>query len=178
MPHPVIDHQGHGSFQRIAGSNGDCATGHHVQHRHGKRALSVLRDGMYDLAFRYEATYHISTFHDQGGDTVRLHQLRSSSDRRSWFDREDLGALATQNILNAHEHPPVSRRGFFLGLCLATAITPRLGELPTGQAACTPRRRVSIRYSVAKAGGSNSTIPVFSIQTSITWKPPAPRSQQ
>jgi hypothetical protein len=46
------------------------------------------------------------------------------------------------------------------------------------QAACAPRRRVSVRYSEAKAGGSNSIIPVFSIQTSITWKPPAPRSQQ
>jgi hypothetical protein len=33
-----------------------------------------------------------------------------------------------------------------------------------------PRRRVSVRYSVAKAGVSNSTMPVFSIQTSITWQ--------
>jgi hypothetical protein len=65
----------------------------------------MLRDGMYDLAFRYEATYHISTFYDQGGDTVRLHQLRSSSDRRSWVDGEDLGVFAIQNVLNAHEHP-------------------------------------------------------------------------
>jgi len=35
-----------------------------------------------------------------------------------------------------------------------------------GQARRAPRPRVSIRYSVAKAGGSNSTMPVFSIQAS------------
>jgi hypothetical protein len=32
---------------------------------------------------------------------------------RSWLDREDLSALAIQNILNAHEHPPVSSEVFF-----------------------------------------------------------------
>ena len=35
---------------------------------------------MYDLALRNEATYHVSTFHDQGSDTMRLQQLRSSSE--------------------------------------------------------------------------------------------------
>src|SRR5271170_1272005 len=71
---------------------------------HGKRALSVLRDRMYDVAFRYQATYHVTTFHDQGGDTARPHKVGSSSDRRSWLDRENIGALTIQNILNAHEH--------------------------------------------------------------------------
>src|ERR1700730_11717371 len=83
---------------------------HHLQHRHGKCMLSMLGDGMYDIAFRYEATYHVATFYDQGGDTVCPHQGGGSSDRRSRVDCEDLRALAIQNILNAHEHPPVSCR--------------------------------------------------------------------
>src|ERR1700730_6159418 len=94
---------------------------HHLQHRHGKCMLSMLRDGMYDIAFRYEATYHVATFYDQGGDTVRPHQGGGSSDRRSGVDCEDRRALAIQNILNAHEHPP------FLTNCTAR-ITRSLNE--------------------------------------------------
>jgi hypothetical protein len=76
-------------------------------------ALRDITSNTARKAFRNEAIYHISTFHDQGGDAVHLHQLRSGSDRRSWFDREDLGALAIQNILNGHEQPRVSGEVFF-----------------------------------------------------------------
>ena len=103
MPHAVMRHQAHGALQGIVRGNRNCGMGHDIGNRHGKRSLPMPRDGMYDLAFRYEATDHISTFHDQGGDTMNLHQLRGGSDRLSWFDREDFGSLAIQNVLNAHD---------------------------------------------------------------------------
>jgi len=107
MPQAMIGHQGHGSFQRIAGRNSNGVAGHHVQHRHGKSVLSMLRDRMYDVAFRYEAAYDVSTLHDQGGHSVRLHQPRGGPHRRGRIRCKDLATLAIQKILNAHEHPSV-----------------------------------------------------------------------
>jgi hypothetical protein len=49
----------------------------------------MLRDRVDDVAFRYKVTYYVTASHDQGTDTVRLHQLRGGSDRLSWANCED-----------------------------------------------------------------------------------------
>jgi hypothetical protein len=163
MPHPVVGHQGHCSSQRVAGRNGDCATGHHVRRRHGKGAVSMLGDGMCDVTFRYEATYHVTTFHDQGGNAARPHQVGGGSDRRSRLDCEDVRALAIQNILNAHGHSPVFRRTCFLRLCLADtasfqSLAPILKIIGClGQTHRVAEARPSGSYTTATAGTRNET---------------------
>jgi hypothetical protein len=78
----------------------------------------MLRDGMYDLTFRYDATYRITTFNNQGGNAASPHQVGGGSDRRRRFDCEDIPALSIQNTLNAHGHPPVFRQAGFSGSAL------------------------------------------------------------
>jgi hypothetical protein len=53
MPQAMISHEAHGSSQRVIGRDGNGVEGHNLRHRHRKRPLSVLRNGVNDVSFRY-----------------------------------------------------------------------------------------------------------------------------
>src|SRR5215470_15229314 len=110
MPHTVARHQAHGALQGIAGGNRDDGPGGYVPHFHGKRSLAMGRNGMDDVAFRYETGDGVTAGHDQRGDAPCAHTIGCAFDRLGRADRDDAGAFAIQNTLNAHDLAPVSFR--------------------------------------------------------------------
>ncbi len=110
MPHTVARHQAHGALQGIAGGNRDHGLGRDVTHFHGKCSLAMGRNGMDDVAFRYETGDGVTAGHDQRGDAPRAHAIGCAFDRLSRADCDDGGAFAIQNALNAHDLAPVSFR--------------------------------------------------------------------
>ncbi|HMA72103.1 MAG TPA: hypothetical protein VKP67_11525 [Xanthobacteraceae bacterium] len=107
MPHAVICHQAHSALQAIARGNCDHCLGHDIQNRHGERLLTVARDGVDDFAFRYQAGDCITAFHHQSRDAPLSHPISGAFDRLGRADRYNVGAIAIQNTLNAHEHSPI-----------------------------------------------------------------------
>src|SRR5215467_890077 len=106
MPHTVICHQAHSALQAIARGNRDHCLGQDIQNRHGKRLLTAVRDGVHDFAFRYQAGDSITAFHYQRRDAPLSHAIGGAFDRLGRADRYNVGAIAIQNTLNAHEHSP------------------------------------------------------------------------
>jgi hypothetical protein len=49
----MIGYESHGPFQRVVRRDGNCVERHNLRHRHRKRPLSVLRNGVDDVPFRY-----------------------------------------------------------------------------------------------------------------------------
>ena len=106
MPHTVMRHQAHGAPQGIVRGNSDCRLSDDILDRHGKCSLPMSRDGMHDVAFRYESDDCIAVFHDQCRNAPLLHPIGGVPDRLSRADRDDLAAIAIKNSLNAHDHDP------------------------------------------------------------------------
>ena len=111
MPHAVMRHQAHGALEVVGRGDRDDGMVHDVAHRHGERPLAIPRNGEDDVALRDQAGDGIAALHHQRGDPALPHPVAGALDGLGAVDGDDLtGAIAIQNVLNAHVLTPFGRR--------------------------------------------------------------------